>query len=120
MPTLHTFSALAIAELREIARRVLREERAHKSQDSGRQHDTPALVYVGKTSGSITARSTDTAGTGSMLIHYCTTANLLTPGSTSPVTVKNMTTHAINSQTWIQAKQDTRGTLWVDVESCTT
>lgn len=77
---------------------------------------SPIVTLLGKASGSITARSGTTVGTGSMEIWY-NNAGTLTDAGFSDITVKNLSASAVTSGGYIQAKWI--GSDWfVDFEDC--
>ena len=73
-------------------------------------------TVLGKASGSISARSSTTPGSGSMEIWY-NNAGTLTDAGFSDITVKNLSASAVTSGGYIQAKL-IAGEWFVDFEDC--
>lgn len=109
------FGPQAVQELREIARRVLREEIPY---DPGARFPPHSDWFSGTfhTTGGITARAGNTPGTGTGTLYYISTAGLLTQHSTVAHTVRNVTTSSVGAGNYIHGKMDVFGTIWLDTE----
>ena len=105
-------SAVAVRQLREIARRVLREELgATLNRQSGNQTGNNHFVVKASTSG-ITGLTTSGPGSGTGTIHFRSTASVLTSSSES-TTVYNLSSSPLSPNAFAIATQDNFGSLWI-------
>lgn len=107
------------AEDAALLRRILDAAREASGQPPGTSapRRPPARLYLGKTSGSISAASGTTPGSGTVTL-YQLDAGAMTATSAT-VTAYNWTASATGSDVMVIVAQDPWGTYWLVSEDCT-
>lgn len=105
--------------LRQMANAYRRGQLGRPLARSRRTVPDAQRIYIAYTStAGITARSSNTAGTGTVTLYKCSTAGALT-STTNTETAYNTCSSAVAANTYIQVKREgLTGRLLVDVEDC--